>query len=49
MVEFKLPTFSQAWLIDEFNDYLRSQPQMIKKFKLQCSFPEPELILQKLK
>ncbi|AGH43963.1 hypothetical protein C427_1854 [Paraglaciecola psychrophila 170] len=39
MVEFKLPTFSQAWLIDEFNDYLRSQPQMIKNLNYSVVFP----------
>jgi hypothetical protein len=49
VVEFKLSTIRQAWLIDEFNDYLRSQPQIIKKLKLQYGLSKPELILQKLK
>lgn len=48
-VEFKLSTIKQAWLVDEINDFIRSQPELIEKLKLQYGISDPELILQKLK
>jgi hypothetical protein len=48
-VEFKLSTIKQTWLIDEINEFIRSQPQLLKRLKLQYGISEPEEILQKLK
>jgi hypothetical protein len=48
-VEFKLSTIKQAWLVDEINDFISSQPELIEKLKLQYGISDPELILQKLK
>jgi hypothetical protein len=49
VVEFKLSTIKQAWLIDEINDFIHSQPQMIQRLKLQYGMSEPEVVLQKLR
>jgi hypothetical protein len=46
VVEFKLSTIKQAWLIDEINDFMRSEPQVINRLKLQYGISEPEVILQ---
>jgi hypothetical protein len=48
VVEFKLSTIKQAWLIDEINDFIHSQPQVIQQLKLKYRIFEPEMILQKL-
>lgn len=48
-VEFKLSTINQPRLIDEINDFIRSQPQVIKRLKLQYGILPPETILTKLK
>ena len=48
VVEFKLSTIKQAWLIDEINDFIHSQPQVIQQLKLKYGIFEPEMILQKL-
>jgi hypothetical protein len=47
-VEFKLSTIKQTGLIDEINDFVRSQTALINELKLQYGISEPELILQKL-
>lgn len=47
-VEFKLSTIQQIWLIDEINEFMESQPQVIKQLKLRYGISEPQLILNKL-
>jgi hypothetical protein len=47
-VDFKLSTINQTHLIDEINLFVRSQPQIINKLKLEYGLEEPEEILQKL-
>lgn len=49
IVEFKLSTIKQPRLIDEINDFIRSQPKVIKRLKLQYGILPPETILHKLK
>lgn len=48
-VEFKLSTIKQVGLINEINQFIKSQPHIINNLKLQYGLLEPELILQKLR
>lgn len=47
-VEFKLSTIKQAWLIDEINNFMHSQPELIQQLALQYGISDPDVILQKL-
>lgn len=48
VVGFKLSTIKQAGLIDEINDFMQSQPQLIKRLKLAYGLEDPDVVLQKL-